>query len=86
MKIDEFSWLISELRLLKNEYNYLETVNGRYDPINFCYIVIFNCNFCGEFFAIPVTVADYVLFNYDTVKEIEKAFSDYYSAYEKYFT
>lgn len=86
MDSEIFGWLISELRLLKNKYKYLESVNATYDPINSCYIVYFNCNFCGDYFTIPVSIADGYVIDIHTIKNIESAFIYYYNAYEKYFT
>ena len=86
MEIDEFKWLMAELSLLKNEYKYLETIYGTYDAHHFCYIVCFNCNFCGEFFTIPVSIAEDYVIDMRTIENIKSAFLYYYNSYEKYFT
>lgn len=81
MKADEFGRLISELRLTQDKYKYLDSINGTYDTINFCYIVYFNCDFCGDFITIPVSIVFDYKFDANTIKNVESAF-----IYEKYFT
>lgn len=86
MIAEKFGWLISELRLLKNKYKYLESVTGTYEPMHFCYIVYFNCNFCGEIITIPVFIADDLFIDRYILEKVVTEFTSYYSAYEKYFT
>lgn len=87
MDANTFSWLLSELNKLKNEYKYLELVNGYYDARDLpYYMVYFNCNFCGNIITFPVSIpGDYVI-DAQTIEIIKSAFIYYYNAYEKYFT